>query len=96
MKPHLTPDQLDAFGEEMDALRRRVLDDLGEDDASYIRGIVRRQQQLEVLGRALFERMPIPSHGACHSMPGAFASRSTQLKVPSSASAPAGRRSCPT
>jgi len=54
----LTPDQLDAFGREMDALRQRVLADLGEDDAAYIRGIVKRQQQLEVLGRALFYLPP--------------------------------------
>lgn len=58
MKPHLTPDQLVAFGEEMDALRRRILDDLGEGDAAYIRGVVKRQQQLEVLGRALFYLPP--------------------------------------
>ena len=54
----LTPDQLDAFGEEMDALRQRILADLGEDDAAYIRGIVKRQQQFEVLGRALFYLPP--------------------------------------
>ena len=58
MKPHLTPDQLEAFGEEMDALRQRILADLGEDDAAYIRGIVKRQQRLEVLGRALFYLPP--------------------------------------
>ena len=54
----LTPDQLEAFGREMDALRQRILADLGEDDAAYIRGVVKRQQQLEVLGRALFYLPP--------------------------------------
>ncbi|MCW2736491.1 MAG: acyl-CoA desaturase, partial [Nocardioides sp.] len=54
----LTPDQLEAFGKEMDALRQRILADLGEDDAAYIRTVVKRQQQLEVLGRALFYLPP--------------------------------------
>ena len=40
----LTPDQLEAFGREMDALRQRILADLGEDDAAYIRDVVKRQQ----------------------------------------------------
>ncbi|ALX04332.1 fatty acid desaturase [Aeromicrobium erythreum] len=38
----------------MDALRQRILADLGEEDVKYIRGVVKRQQQLEVAGRALF------------------------------------------
>src|SRR6476469_9728005 len=54
----LTPEQLEAFGREMDDLRQRVLADLGEDDATYIRDVVKRQQQLEVLGRALFYLPP--------------------------------------
>ena len=54
----LTPDQLEAFGKEMDDLRQRILADLGEDDAAYIRGIVKRQQQFEVAGRALFYLPP--------------------------------------
>ncbi|KRE95198.1 fatty acid desaturase [Nocardioides sp. Soil774] len=54
----LTPDQLEAFGAEMDALRQRVLADLGDADADYIRTVVKRQQQLEVLGRALFYLPP--------------------------------------
>ncbi|MCY1267287.1 NADPH-dependent stearoyl-CoA 9-desaturase [compost metagenome] len=35
----LTPAELDAFGAELDALRQRTLDDLGEADARYIRRI---------------------------------------------------------
>jgi NADPH-dependent stearoyl-CoA 9-desaturase len=54
----LTPDQLEAFGREMDDLRQRVLADLGDADADYIRTVVKRQQQLEVLGRALFYLPP--------------------------------------
>ena len=56
--PHLTPEQLDAFGEEMDALRQRVLAKLGKEDADYIRMIVKRQQQFEIAGRVLFYLPP--------------------------------------
>jgi fatty acid desaturase len=54
----LTPAQLEAFGAEMDAIRRRVIADLGEADATYIRQVVKRQQQFEVAGRALFYLPP--------------------------------------
>ena len=47
------PAQLDAFGAELDALRQRVLDDLGERDADYIHRIIKAQRTLEVGGRAL-------------------------------------------
>ncbi|MFC6287363.1 fatty acid desaturase family protein [Nocardioides sp. GCM10027113] len=56
--PVLTPDQLEAFGEELDALRRRIIDDLGEEDAAYIRRVVKYQRGLEVAGRALFYLPP--------------------------------------
>jgi fatty acid desaturase len=49
----LTPAQLDTFGEELDAIRRRVLADRGERDANYIRGVIRAQRGLEVAGRGL-------------------------------------------
>ena len=51
--PQLAPEQLDAFGKEMDALRRRVVAQLGETDANYIRRVVDVQRKLEVTGRAL-------------------------------------------
>jgi fatty acid desaturase len=50
----LTPEQLEAFGAEMDAIRQRVIADLGEEDVAYIRRVVKRQRQLEIAGRALF------------------------------------------
>ncbi len=56
--PNLTPEQLDAFGEEVDALRQKVLAKLGKEDADYIRMIVKRQQQFEIAGRALFYLPP--------------------------------------
>jgi fatty acid desaturase len=49
----LTPEQFEAIGKEFDAIRNRVLAELGERDANYIRGLVRRQRQLEVAGRVL-------------------------------------------
>jgi len=49
----LTAEQIESFGEEMDAIRQRVLADLGERDADYIRSVIRAQRGLEVGGRAL-------------------------------------------
>jgi fatty acid desaturase len=56
--PNLTAEQLEEFGNELDALRQRVIADLGEPDAAYIRKIVKRQQQFEIAGRALFYLPP--------------------------------------
>jgi len=56
--PNLTAEQLEEFGNELDALRQRVFADLGETDAAYIRTIVKRQQQFEIAGRALFYLPP--------------------------------------
>jgi fatty acid desaturase len=56
MKPspteHLTNDDLDAIGAELDAIRDEVMADLGEKDAHYIRGVVKTQRTLELGGRA--------------------------------------------
>jgi fatty acid desaturase len=54
----LTPDQLEAFGAELDAIRQRVVDQLGEEDATYIRDVVKAQRAFEVAGRALFYLPP--------------------------------------
>src|SRR4051795_6304422 len=51
--PTLTPDQLEAFGQELDAIRTRVVADLGERDADYINRVIRAQRGLEVAGRGL-------------------------------------------
>ena len=50
----LTPEQADAFGRELDAIKERVMADLGEKDADYIRRVIKTQRALEVGGRALF------------------------------------------
>jgi fatty acid desaturase len=47
----LTDEQFDAFGAELDALKEKVLADLGERDATYIRRVIKAQRALEVGGR---------------------------------------------
>lgn len=49
----LTPEQADAFGRELDAVRDRVLADLGQVDVDYIRRVIRAQRLMEVAGRGL-------------------------------------------
>jgi fatty acid desaturase len=53
VSPSLTPKQLEAFGSELDAVRARVVADLGQRDADYINKVIRAQRGLEVAGRAL-------------------------------------------
>ena len=47
----LTPEQLDAIGTELDAIRDEVAADLGADDAAYIRKVIKVQRALEASGR---------------------------------------------
>jgi fatty acid desaturase len=54
----LTDEQLEEFGKELDAIRQRVVEDLGEEDAAYIRGVVKAQRAFEGVGRALFYLPP--------------------------------------
>ena len=51
--PELTPEQIESFGEEIEAIRQRAVADLGERDATYIRKVIRAQRGLEVAGRTL-------------------------------------------
>jgi linoleoyl-CoA desaturase len=48
----LTQDQVDELGRELDAIRKRVIDDLGQSDRDYLRKVVKWQRGLEVGGRA--------------------------------------------
>ena len=52
--PTLTPEQLEEFGAELDAIRQRTIADLGETDAAYLRKVVKAQRGFETAGRALF------------------------------------------
>jgi fatty acid desaturase len=49
----MTPEMAEAFGRELDAIRERVVADLGERDATYIRRVIKAQRALEVGGRAM-------------------------------------------
>jgi fatty acid desaturase len=48
----LTEQQIDELGRELEAIRQRVVDDLGEADRAYLENIVKWQRGLEVGGRA--------------------------------------------
>jgi linoleoyl-CoA desaturase len=50
---HLTPEQVDELGRELDAIHEEVYADLGERDARYIRSIITLHRQLALVGRAL-------------------------------------------
>ena len=54
----MTPEQIEEFGAEMDAIRKRLVDSLGDEDADYIRNVVKAQRAFEVAGRALFYLPP--------------------------------------
>jgi len=47
----LTDAQIDELGRELDAIRQRVVDDLGAEDRDYIYKIIKWQRGLEVAGR---------------------------------------------
>lgn len=49
----LTPEQTEAFGRELDAIAERVQAQLGEEDARYIRRLMRTAKNLDLTGRAL-------------------------------------------
>jgi fatty acid desaturase len=51
--PDLTTAQLESFGRELDAIRARVVANLGERDTEYIYRLIRTQRTLEVAGRGL-------------------------------------------
>jgi NADPH-dependent stearoyl-CoA 9-desaturase len=50
----LTTAQIDELGRELDALKQRVVDDLGQADRDYIYNVIKAQRALEVAGRASF------------------------------------------
>ena len=57
---HLTDEQVDALGRELDALRAEVVADLGERDARYIHRVIRTQRGLDAAARGLllFAKFP--------------------------------------
>ncbi|APR82682.1 Putative LINOLEOYL-CoA DESATURASE (DELTA(6)-DESATURASE) [Minicystis rosea] len=53
-------ERLRRFGEELDALRRRTLDEVGAEDVEHVRGLRRLSRRLKVLGRVLIHVSPEP------------------------------------
>ena len=58
---HLTPQQIDQLGRELDAMREELLASRGAADAAYIRGLITLQRRLELGSRSvlLFSNLPI-------------------------------------
>src|ERR1700729_739765 len=52
-KTTLTPEQFAELGRDLDEVRRRVVEDLGEEDRRYIYNVLKVQRALEVGGRGL-------------------------------------------
>lgn len=57
----MTDEQLETFGKELTALREETLKEVGQEDADYIRSMIRKQRVCEISGRALihFSMNPI-------------------------------------
>jgi NADPH-dependent stearoyl-CoA 9-desaturase len=56
----LTEEQIEELGRELDAIRQRVVDDLGEQDREYIYKIIKAQRAFEVGGRASLMLSALP------------------------------------
>ena len=52
---HLSEQQLDELGREFDAIRDRVMAELGDRDRRYIESMIEMQRRLAVLERELFD-----------------------------------------
>jgi linoleoyl-CoA desaturase len=57
---HLTPEDIEQIGIELDAIRQDVLDDRGARDAAYIRRVVDVQRRLELGSRAVLLGSALP------------------------------------
>ena len=57
---HLTPEQLEEFGRECDAIRAEITDSLGPDDADYIHRVIKLQRRLVVAARITLFASPLP------------------------------------
>ena len=50
---HLSAEDVEAIGEELDAIRQEVVDSLGESDRRYVQNTIRLQRGLVAGGRAV-------------------------------------------
>ena len=58
---HLTPEDIEQLGVELDAIRQEVIDTRGDDDAAYIRKVIDAQRKLELGSRARAARLDVPA-----------------------------------
>jgi NADPH-dependent stearoyl-CoA 9-desaturase len=57
---HLTPEDIEQIGVELDAIRQSVIDSRGEHDAAYIRKVITAQRKLELGSRAVLLASLLP------------------------------------
>src|SRR4051794_893597 len=57
---HLSAEQVEALGRELDALRKEVFDSRGEADPAYIRKVIKAQRSLELGSRAVLLASAFP------------------------------------
>ena len=57
---HLTPEDVEQLGYELDAIRQDVLGDRGDRDAAYIRRVIAVQRRLELGSRAVLLGSALP------------------------------------
>src|SRR3954466_10055029 len=57
---HLTPEDIEQLGYELDAIRQDILDDRGDADAAYIRRVIAVQRRLELASRAVLLGSALP------------------------------------
>ncbi|MBB6628169.1 acyl-CoA desaturase [Nocardioides sp. KIGAM211] len=57
---HLTPEDIEQLGVELDAIRQDILDARGEGDAAYIRKVIDVQRKLELASRAVLLASAFP------------------------------------
>ena len=57
---HLTPEDIEAIGRELDAIRQSVMETRGEKDAAYIRRVIKTQRYLELGSRAILLASAFP------------------------------------
>ena len=58
---HLTPDDIEQIGHELDAIRQYVIDTRGESDARYIRRVITTQRPLELGSRVVLLGSALPA-----------------------------------
>ncbi|MBE7188325.1 fatty acid desaturase [Jatrophihabitans endophyticus] len=56
----LSDEQIDELGRELDAIKQRLIDDLGRDDREYIYNVIKAQRAFEVAGRASLMLSALP------------------------------------